>query len=98
MIRIPCHTPAPERPDRKTTRKGAAMTDRRRFPLVVALLLLAAWVLPAQAWLRMPYADAEAVAHSETIVVGHLEKASLKYVPQLNTGAGGASWESRLIA
>lgn len=69
------------------------MTARRRFSLVAAVVMFAAWVPRAQAWLRPIYQDAEVVARSELIVVGRLDKGSLKYVPHENKGSGGASWE-----
>jgi hypothetical protein len=69
------------------------MTARPRFSLVAAVVMFAAWVPLAQAWLRPIYQDAEVVARSELIVVGRLDKDSLKYVSHEKTGSGGASWE-----
>ena len=58
----------------------------------VAFAIVLSWSATAEAWLRMHYEDAAVMVRSEAIVVGRLDKDSIKYVPHENP-VGGTSWE-----
>jgi hypothetical protein len=54
----------------------------------------AAWLRPVYAaWLRPVYEDADVVARSQLIVVGHLQRGSIVYVPHRRRPHRGHSWE-----
>lgn len=61
-----------------------------RYAIASAMILF--WSATAGAWIRMEYEDMAVVDRSEAIVVGRLDKDSIKYVPRGDNG-GGASWE-----
>ncbi len=63
--------------------------------IVVIMTMLARFCVPACAWLRSWYEDAQIVQRSELIVVGHLKVDSIVYVPHVKPPGGGASWEHR---
>lgn len=67
------------------------MTFCRQCIIVVATILI--WSGLAGAWLRSTHEDATVVQRSQLIVVGHLDKDSIQYVPHEKTGDSGASWE-----
>lgn len=67
------------------------MARWRQYAIVAATLL--AWPGVARADLRAEYEDAAVVERSELIVVGHLDKDSIKYVPHEKTGDHVTSWE-----
>ena len=75
------------------SRHHLARTTR---PAALIVLLAAT---SAQAWPRRPYEDAEVVARSELIVVGHLEPGSSEFVLHPSNPYGGRSYEhhARLI-
>ncbi len=58
----------------------------------LAFAMVLSWSATAEAWLRWHHEDATVIGRSEAIVVGRLDKDSIKYVPHDNQGRG-ASWE-----
>ncbi len=67
------------------------MNHRRAFWIVlVASLLLCT---PAGAWLRSQYSDTEVTTRSELIVVGHIDKDSIRYVRHGTPPGRAESWE-----
>ncbi len=66
--------------------------------LPTCLVLLFSCSNAAQAWfLRLRYEDATVVERSELIVVGHLERDTIQYVPHEKKGHEGASWEHHAV-
>ncbi|MCL2640099.1 MAG: hypothetical protein FWD53_04570 [Phycisphaerales bacterium] len=65
--------------------------------LLLAIILIATCSLPAHAWLRLHYEDAQIVERSELIVVGSLKTDSLMIVPHPKPKYGGVSWETHAM-
>lgn len=63
----------------------------RRGMLLVAIAAALLICTHAGAWMRVSYSDVEVTTRSELIVVGHLDKDSLRYVSH----GRGQSWEHR---
>jgi len=64
----------------------------RWTPYAIAFAMILSWLSTAEARMRVHHEDAVVVDRSEAIVVGRLDKDSIKYVPHDNKGRG-ASWE-----
>ena len=67
------------------------MTHRVQF--TVGLLAMSLLAPPAGAWLRVEHGDVEVAARSELIVVGRLDKDSIRFVPHESADGHGRSWE-----
>lgn len=67
------------------------MTCWRMFTVAAAVVLMGS--TQAHGWLRLSYQDVEVVKRSEIIVVGHLDKDSIKYVAHKVPPGSGISWE-----
>jgi hypothetical protein len=61
---------------------------RRLQPLLIGLVALATLAPPAEAWMRARFEDAEVVARSPLIVVGHLRRGTLERVEHPDKGYG----------
>ncbi len=60
---------------------------------VIAFVIIASRLASAEAWNRWPYEDAVVVDRSEAIIVGRLERDSIKYVPYDNNLNGTSGWK-----
>jgi hypothetical protein len=75
----------------------AAMEDRMKKPcriVVFIAAIIAVSALSAQAWLRVPYEDAQIVERSDLIVIASIKEGSVIVVPHPRQGDEGRSWET----
>jgi hypothetical protein len=80
------------------------MRDERNRPTrsvvsstVMACVLVMLAAAPSHAWTRRPYEDAEVVARSELIVVGHLQPGTIEFLPHPHAPGEGSSHEHHAI-
>ncbi|MFH1742019.1 MAG: hypothetical protein ABIH23_23705 [bacterium] len=74
----------------------SVVSAKRAAARLGMILISFSWVLfpySVDAWLRRGYEDTVVAERSELIVVGHLKKESIEYVPHTNKPDRGRSWE-----